>query len=252
MALQNYAMDFLDSKEYNLIQPPVMMNDSMMQKTAELADYQDTLYRIKDASDDTEDKYLIATSEQPICAYHADETLSRKDLPLKYAGLSACFRKEAGAHGKDVNGIFRVHQFDKVEQFILCEPKQSEEMHNMMLQNCEEFYQSLGVSYQIIAIVFGALNLAATKKYDLEAYFPFQKEFKELVSCSQCTNYQSNNLNIKIMETKVTPYMLNGTLCATGRTICALLETHQTAEGIRVPEVLQKYLNGLELIPYIN
>ena len=256
MALQQYAINFLLNKGYNLLQPPYLMNDSIMQKTAELADYKDTLYRISGSNDESEikekeDKYLIATSEQPICAYHAGETISRKELPLKYGGISTCFRKEAGAHGKDVNGIFRIHQFEKIEQFVICEPENSFKMQNEMITISEEFYQSLGLSYRIIMIVSGALNLAAAKKYDLEAWFPSFNDYKELVSCSNCTDYQSRNLNIKI-EKGVYPHMLNSTLCATERTICAILENYQTPEGIVVPSVLRKYLNDLQLIPYIK
>lgn len=265
MALQQYAINFLTNKNYNLLQPPFLMNDSMMKRTAELLDYQDTLYRIVDTSTKTnkedkqekitekeekEDKYLIATSEQPICAYHTGETIYRKNLPIKYGGISTCFRKEAGAHGKDVTGIFRIHQFEKIEQVVICEPEKSAEMQDEMMKICEEFYQSLEIPYQVILIVSGALNLAATKKYDLEAWFPSSNNYRELVSCSNCTDYQSRKLDIKIdKDTYV--HMLNATLCATERTICAILENYQTNDGIIVPKVLQRYLNDQTFIPFI-
>ena len=141
-------------------------------------------------SDD--EKYLIATSEQPISGFHSEEWFENpeKQLPIKYAGYSTCFRKEAGSAGRDMWGIFRVHQFEKVEQFVITEPEKSWEMLDTMLANSEAFYQSLGLRYRVVAIVSGALNLAAAQKYDLEAWFPFQRAYKELVSCSNCTDYR--------------------------------------------------------------
>lgn len=247
MALQRYAMDFLEEKGYYYLQPPFLMNADLMGKTAELADFKETLYNV-----DGGESFLIATSEQPISAYHADEVIHHKALPIKYAGISSCFRKEAGAHGKETWGVFRVHQFEKVEQFVLCEAEQSKELHEEMLRVSEEFYQSLGLAYRVVAIVSGALNNAAAKKYDLEAWFPSYNEYKELVSCSNCTDYQSRPLNIKIDSDKGFAHLLNGTLCATERTMCCLLENYQCEKGIAVPPVLQPYLKGLEMIPYID
>lgn len=250
LALQRYAMDFLDQRKYQLVQPPMMMKSEVMEKTAELDDFRETLYHNSD-----QDTYLIATSEQPISAYHMDETVIRKDLPIKYAGLSTCFRKEAGAHGKETWGIFRVHQFEKVEQFVIADPNNSWEIHQEMIKTAEEFYQSLGLSYRVVSIVSGALNNAAAKKYDLEAWFPSYQDYKELVSCSNCTDYQSLNLNIKLdgnPSDHKYPHLLNSTLCATQRTICCILENYQTDDGIIVPEKLRPYLNDLELIPYLD
>jgi seryl-tRNA synthetase len=175
----------------------------------------------------------------------------------RYAGYSTCYRKEAGSHGKDAWGIFRVHQFEKIEQFILTKPEESWEMFNQMIETSEQFYQSLGLPYQIVSIVSGALNNAAAKKFDLEAWFPFQQEYKELVSCSNCTDYQSRALGIRYGPKKTTDakksyvHALNATLCATERTLCCILENYQTEDGFVVPEPLRKYIPGApEFLPY--
>jgi seryl-tRNA synthetase len=197
--------------------------------------------------DGADEKYLIATSEQPISALHMDEWLAEDELPKRYAGYSTCFRREAGSHGKEAWGIFRVHQFEKVcslkaylttqvEQFLLTHPEKSWEAYDIMVKNSEEFMQSLRLPYQLVAIVSGALNDAAAKKIDLEAWFPFQKEYKELVSCSNCTDYQSRALEIRcgikkqLDKTKRYVHCLNGTLCATTRTLCCILENYQTED----------------------
>jgi len=218
-ALINYGLDFLRKRGYKKIQTPFMMRKDMMSKTAQLDQFDEELYKV---TGDEDDKYLIATSEQPISAFHSDEWFDRPEqqLPIKYAGYSTCFRKEAGSHGKDTWGIFRVHQFEKIEQvctlllvamlyrpfdsissslssplptsyqFCITDPASSWDMLDTMLGNSEAFYQSLGLPYQVVAIVSGALNNAAAMKYDLEAWFPFQGEYKELVSCSNCTDYR--------------------------------------------------------------
>uniref|UniRef100_A0A8C9H3U3 serine--tRNA ligase n=1 Tax=Piliocolobus tephrosceles TaxID=591936 RepID=A0A8C9H3U3_9PRIM len=220
-AILQYAINFLINKNYTPVYPPFFMKKNLMEDCAELADFEETLYRIPSSSynniytDQTvfnsvpktatntvpneeltkDDLFLIATSEQPLCALHKDETLESKDLPIKYMGISSCFRKEAGAHGKDIRGILRVHQFDKIEQFCLCLPQHSYKIHSEMIKTCEEFYQSLNIPYRVISIVSGALNNAAAIKYDLEGYFPSCNQYRELVSCSNCTDYQSINLN---------------------------------------------------------
>ena len=188
-ALITYGLHFLRKRGYKNIQPPFMMNKDMMAKTAQLDQFDEELYKVIAAEDE---KYLIATSEQPISTFHADEWFEspKTELPLRYAGYSTCFRKEAGSAGRDMWGIFRVHQFEKVEQFCITEPEKSWEMLDQMIKNSEEFYQSLGIPYRVVAIVPGALNLAASQKYDLEAWFPFQGGYKELVSCSNCTDYR--------------------------------------------------------------
>ncbi|CAG8770094.1 29367_t:CDS:2, partial [Gigaspora margarita] len=234
-----------------------MMEREYMAKTAQLEQFDEELYKVVG---DGDDKYLIATSEQPISAFHANEWFEKpaEQLPVKYAGYSTCFRKEAGAHGKDTWGIFRVHQFEKVEQFVISDPEQSWEQFDEMVNYSEEFYQSLNLPYQIVSIVSGALNNAAAKKYDLEAWFPFQGEYKELVSCSNCTDYQSRRLEIrcgmKKMGDREKKYVhcLNATLCATERALCCILENYQTPEGVIIPEKLRPYMDGRDFLPFVK
>ncbi|KZT64329.1 serine-tRNA ligase [Daedalea quercina L-15889] len=256
-ALISYGLDFLRKRGYKKIQPPFMMNKDMMGKTAQLDQFDEELYKVIAAEDE---KYLIATSEQPISAFHSDEWFDSPEtqLPIRYAGYSTCFRKEAGSAGRDMWGIFRVHQFEKIEQFCVTEPDKSWQMLDAMLANSEEFYQSLGLPYRVVAIVSGALNLAAAQKYDLEAWFPFQGAHKELVSCSNCTDYQSRKLEVrcglktKDQTRKVYVHMLNGTLCATERALCCLVENHQTPEGVVIPEVLRPYMQGRDFLPWVK
>jgi seryl-tRNA synthetase len=250
-ALINYGLNFLSQKKkYTPLQPPYFMNKEMMSKTAQLEQFDEELYHVKGGSDDC---YLIATSEQPISCYHYGEQLLAKDLPIKYAGMSTCFRKEAGSYGKDVTGLFRIHQFEKVEQFVLTEPEKSWEMLEEMINTSEEFYKSLGLSYRVINIVSGALNNAASKKYDLEAWFPKSENYRELVSASNCTDYQSSVMNTYMGtgDSKKYVHLLNATLCATERTLCCILENYQTDEGIVIPDVLQAFMNGQKIIKYV-
>eukprot|EP00484_Ammonia_sp_Unknown_P004985 CAMPEP_0197072776 /NCGR_PEP_ID=MMETSP1384-20130603/210267_1 /TAXON_ID=29189 /ORGANISM="Ammonia sp." /LENGTH=489 /DNA_ID=CAMNT_0042511597 /DNA_START=64 /DNA_END=1533 /DNA_ORIENTATION=- len=264
LALQNYGIQYLVKREYKPVYPPFFMDKPMMAKTAQLEDFDESLYHVTGESMDTE-KYLIATSEQPISAMHHKEWLQPTDLPLKYAGISTCFRKEAGAHGKDAWGIFRVHQFDKIEQFIYCEPKDSWDYHEEIIQTAEEFYRSLGIPYRIVSIVSGHLNNAAAKKYDLEGWFPTLQRYRELVSASNCTDYQAIGMETRFgftgkgkskesrqVASKEYVHMLNATLVATTRTICAILENYQTDDGIIVPEVLRSYMGGMEFIPFVR
>lgn len=255
-ALINYGLDFLSKRGYTPLQAPVMMNKEVMAKTAQLSQFDEELYKVIDGSDE---KYLIATSEQPISAYHSGEWFEQpaEQLPKRYAGYSTCFRREAGSHGKDAWGIFRVHAFEKIEQFCLTEPENSWEEFDKMITYAEEFYQSLNIPYRVVGIVSGELNNAAAKKYDLEAWFPYQGEYKELVSCSNCTDYQSRNLEIrcgiKKMNEREKKYVhcLNSTLCATERALCCVLENYQTEDGLNVPEPLRKYIPGEpKFIPY--
>ncbi|KAA6411784.1 MAG: seryl-tRNA synthetase [Lasallia pustulata] len=257
LALVNYGLEFLWNKGYKPNQPPHFMLRDYMAKTAQLEQFDEELYKVTDDGEKQTDKYLIATSEQPLSALHDSEWFQQSDLPIKYAGYSTCYRKEAGAHGKDAWGIFRVHQFEKIEQFLITKPEDSWQAFDDMIGVSEEFYQSLGLPYQVVAIVSGALNNAAAKKYDLEAWFPFQGEYKELVSCSNCTDYQSRALNIRYGPKSQTDvkkkyvHALNSTLCATERALCCVLENYQTEEGVRVPEVLRKYIPGApETIKY--
>ncbi|KAK3637855.1 Cytosolic seryl-tRNA synthetase [Elasticomyces elasticus] len=252
-ALISYGIDFLFKKGYSPNQPPFFMLREAMAKTAQLEQFDEELYKVTERDNDpATDKYLIATSEQPISAMHEGEWLNDKDLPIKYAGFSTNFRKEAGSHGKDAWGLFRVHQFEKVEQFIFCKPEDSWQHFDSMIATSEEFYKSLQLPYRVVAIVSGALNNAAAKKYDLEAWFPFQGEYKELVSCSNCTDYQTRELEIRYGQKKASDasfqksycHALNSTLCATERALCCVLENYQEEDGVRVPEVLRKYIPG--------
>jgi len=254
-ALIAYGLNFLRDRGYKKMQVPYLMNREVMAKTAQLDQFDEELYKVTGSE---EDKYLIATSEQPISAFHSDEWFENpeKQLPLRYAGYSTCFRKEAGAAGRDMWGIFRVHQFEKIEQFCITEPDKSWEMFDAMIANSEAFYQSLRIPYRVVAIASGALNLAAAQKYDLEGWFPFQGNFKELVSCSNCTDYQSRRLEVRCglkkqdQTRKVYVHMLNGTLCATERALCCLVENYQTENGLVIPEVLRPYMQGREFLEF--
>nr|XP_008521711.1 PREDICTED: serine--tRNA ligase, cytoplasmic [Equus przewalskii] len=267
-ALIHYALRTLRNRGYTPIYTPFFMRKEVMQEVAQLSQFDEELYKVigkgSEKSDDNsyDEKYLIATSEQPIAALHRDEWLRPEDLPIKYAGLSTCFRQEVGSHGRDTRGIFRVHQFEKIEQFVYSSPhdNKSWEMFEEMIATAEEFYQSLGIPYHIVNIVSGSLNHAASKKLDLEAWFPGSGAFRELVSCSNCTDYQARRLRIRYGQTKKMMdkvefvHMLNATMCATTRTICAILENYQTEKGIIVPEKLKEFMPpGLqELIPFVK
>lgn len=254
LALIHYSTSMLAAKDFTPIQTPFFMKKDAMNQVAQLTQFDDELYKVvgKRSEDETdtevEEKYLIATSEQPIAAFHMNEWLSEKELPKRYCGVSTCFRQEVGSHGRDTRGIFRVHQFEKIEQFCITSPETSWDMMDEMIANAEEFCTSLGLAYQIVNIVSGELNLAASKKLDLEAWFPGSGCFRELVSCSNCTDYQSRRLKIRYGQTKKMGevaqfvHMLNATMCATTRVICCILETHQTEDGINVPEPLQVYM----------
>lgn len=266
-ALINYGIAFLSARGYNVVQPPYLMNKDVMASIAQLEDFDEQLYKVSGKTDDPDassEKYLIATSEQPLCAYHEGEWIDPKDLPLRYAGISTCFRKEAGSSGKDIRGIFRVHQFDKIEQFVLTaddfELSQAEQKR--MLKASTDFYESLGIGYRVVCIVSGALNDAAVKKYDLEGWFPGQNTYRELVSCSNCTDYQARGVGVRCGMKKAEKadltarasycHMLNSTLCATGRGICCILETYQKEDGVEVPEVLRPYMAGKEFLPFVR
>jgi len=265
-ALIHYATMTLAAKDFEPLQTPFFMRKEAMNQVAQLTQFDDELYKVvgkrSEVEGDTEveEKYLIATSEQPIAAFHMNEWLNEKELPKKYCGFSTCFRQEVGSHGRDTRGIFRVHQFEKIEQFCITSPETSWEMMDHMIGNAEGFVTALGLAYQVVNIVSGELNLAAAKKLDLEAYFPGSGAFRELVSCSNCTDYQSRRLKVRYGQTKKMGesaqfvHMLNGTMCATTRVICCILETHQTEDGINVPEPLQMYMppKYKTFIPFVN
>ncbi|CAG0913417.1 unnamed protein product [Notodromas monacha] len=260
------SLKMLVDKDYTAMSPPYFMRKDVMQEVAQLSQFDEELYKVTgkgSEKDGADEKYLIATSEQPIAAFHRDEWIAESALPIRYCGLSCCFRQEAGSHGRDTRGIFRVHQFNKVvEQFCITSPEDdsSWKMMSEMLNNAEDFCKMLGIAYRVVNIVSGALNNAAAKKWDIEAWFPGSGAFRELVSCSNCTDYQSRRLLIRYGQTKKmgtnTKYvhMLNATMCATTRVICVLLELNQTEDGIRVPEPLQPYMpkKYKEFIPFVQ
>jgi len=273
-ALKIFALKMLKKKGFKGSKTPFVMKKDVMQQVAQLSQFDEELYKVTGKSSErsedksTSEKYLIATSEQPLAAKHRNKWLSPAELPIKYAGVSTCFRQEVGSHGRDTRGIFRVHQFDKVEQFVYSSPQTSWDEFEKLIGNAEEFCQSLNIPYQIVNIAGCALNDAAAKKFDLEAWFPGSKAFRELVSCSNCTDYQARRLKVRYGQTKKMQekvdfvHMLNATMCATTRVICAILENNQVNEpvddhakgGIRVPQVLSPYMSDewKEFIPFVK
>jgi len=267
-ALIQLALRILHNKGYSPLYTPFFMKKEAMQEVAQLSQFDEELYKVigkgSEKSEDSgyEEKYLIATSEQPIASFHRGEWIALERLPLRYAGISTCFRQEVGSHGRDTRGIFRVHQFEKVEQFCITSPhdNKSWEMFDEMISNAEEFCQVLGIPYQVVNIVSGALNNAAAKKLDVEAWFPSSGQFRELVSCSNCLDYQARRLLVRYGQTKKMGeqvdyvHMLNATMCATTRVICAILENNQTETGIQVPEALKQFMPPAfqEFIPFVK
>ncbi len=250
-ALLLYALDYMSSKGFTVVMPPYMMRRKPYEGVTALQDFTDALYKVEE-----EDLYLIATSEHPIAALHMDKVLKEEELPLTYTGISPCFRKEAGAHGKDTKGIFRVHQFHKVEQFVFCMPEDSWDWHEKLIQNAEELWQGLGIPYRIVNICTGDLGAVAAKKYDLEAWMPAQGRYREMVSCSNCTDWQSYRLNIRYerrVEKKLVRgyvHTLNSTAIASTRAITAILENCQKEDGVvKIPKVLRPYLEIFQKAP---
>ena len=255
-AIIQLALAHLGAKGYTALQTPFFMRRDAMAMCAQLSDFHEALYKVSEGDDEKDEdlKYLIATSEQPIACYHSGEKLDKKQFPMKYMGLSTCFRKEAGKHGKDTLGVFRTHQFEKIEQFVLTSPEGNESWEEMqrILNNAAEFYEALEIPFRVVNIVSGELNDAAAKKFDLEAWFPGGGAFRELVSCSNCTDYQSRRLDVRYGTEKGAPFchMLNSTLSATERTMCCLVENYQTEEGILLPEPLRPFMGGRSLIKF--
>ena len=241
-ALIHYALDFLAEKNYSLIQPPYMINHQSMEGAVITDDFEEVIYKIED-----EDLYMIGTSEHAMAAMHSDEIIEGKDLPLRYAGVSPCFRKEAGAHGRDQKGIFRVHQFDKIEQFVFTRPEDSWKEHERMLEIAEEFYQNLEIPYRVMLLSSGDMGKISAKTYDIEAWMAGQNAYREIVSCSNCLEFQARRLKIRYREktNEETKYLntLNSTLVATSRVLVSIMENFQNKDGhITIPGVLQKYM----------
>jgi len=246
LALQKFAIDFLTKKSYKLIEPPLILRRKPYEGVTDLKDFETMMYKIEG-----EDSYLIATSEHPVAALFMNKIFEEKELPLKFCGISSCFRKEIGSHGIDEKGLFRVHQFNKVEQFIFCKPEDSWKLHEELINNAEKLFQKLKLPYRITNICTGDIGIVAAKKYDLEAWMPREKAYKEVVSCSNCTSYQAARLNIKYKkgEEKEHVHTINSTAIATGRALRAIIENYQQKDGsIKVPNVLFPYMNGVKVI----
>ena len=247
-ALTNYALDFLLENGYQLIQPPYMLKNDAIKGSIIMDDFEDVIYKIEN-----EDLYMIGTSEHAMASMHMDEILDSKDLPLRYGSISPCFRKEAGAHGKDMKGIFRVHQFEKVEQFVVTDSPNSPAEHERMLSTTERFYQNLEIPFRIVLLSSADTGKVSSKTYDIEAWMPGQDKYREIASCSNCIDFQARRLRIrhrgKVNEETQLVHTLNSTLVATERTMVAILENYQTTnQSVIVPTVLRKYMGGMKEI----
>ena len=238
LALINYAVDFLSQRNFTVMEPPFMINYTSMSGATDIETFKDALYKIEG-----DDLYLIATAEHPLASMLAGEILEEGELPLRLSGVSPCFRREAGAHGKDTKGIFRVHQFNKIEQFIYCKPEDSWDYFKELVSNAEDIYKSLDLPYRIVNICSGDLGSLAAKKYDIEVWYPSQGKFREVVSASNDTDYQARSLNIKYRTPDGNKFVhtLNSTAIATERVLVAIMENYQQENGIKVPDVLVPY-----------
>jgi seryl-tRNA synthetase len=245
-AIMTYTIDFLRDRDYTLIEPPLMMHRKPYLGVTDLEFFGDQLYKIEN-----DDLYLIATSEHPMAALNMDEVILQKDLPIKYVGISPCFRKEVGTHGKYTKGLFRVHQFNKIEQFIFCLPEDSWKFHEELQKNSEDIYNSLGLHYRVVNVCTGDIGIIAAKKYDIEVWMA-DDSYREAGSNSNCTDYQARRLNIKYREKEgKSPigfvHTLNNTAIATSRTLIAILEQNQQKDGtVLIPDVLRHLMGDKE------
>ena len=248
LALIQFGLDYLSNSGYTLVQPPYMIRKDAMEGAVILGDFEQVIYKVEG-----EDLYMIGTSEHAMVSMHMDEILDSPRLPLRYACVSPCFRKEAGAHGRDMKGIFRVHQFEKVEQVVFSRPEDSWKEHERMLELTERIYENLGLPYRTVLLCSGDLGKISAKTYDIEAWFPGQSNYREIVSCSNCIDYQARRLRIRYRdnvndETKLV-HTLNSTLIATERTMVSIIENYQTDNGtVQIPDVLQKYMGDTKAI----
>ena len=243
-ALISFALKFMSMKGYGMIQPPYLMNRKSMSGAVILSDFEEVIYKIED-----QDLYLIGTSEHAAAAMHAGEIFSIDELPLRYVSISPCFRKEAGSHGRDTKGIFRVHQFEKVEIFSITDPEESWNEHEKILTDVKEFYEKLEIPHRIMLLSSGDMGKVAAKTYDIEAWLPGQNNYREIVSCSNCTDYQSRRLGIKFRykqhEDSMLVHTLNSTVTATERTLIAIIENFQNEDGsITIPKILRPYMDN--------
>ncbi|MFH1711014.1 MAG: serine--tRNA ligase [Nanoarchaeota archaeon] len=243
-AIINFALDFLKKKGFTLMQPPYMLRREILSGAIPLDAFEEMIYKIEG-----EDLYLIGTAEHALNAYHSNETIN-VEKPVRYAGISPCFRKEAGAHGKDTKGIFRIHQFEKVEQFIFCKPEDSWKEFDLILSNSREMLKALEIPFRFIVLSSGDIGRVPTKTIDFEGYFPSQKEYRELGSCSNCTDYQSRRSNIRHQDKQELKFVhtLNNTAIATERMMACLVDNNQQKDGsITIPKALWKYTGFKEI-----
>ena len=246
LALINFAVDLLYEKGYSLTTPPFLMNREAYEGVVDLNDFEDVMYKI-----DNHDLYLIATSEHPLTARFKNEIIELKEEPLKFAGISTNFRREVGAHGISDRGIWRVHQFSKVEQVVICRPEDSKKMHEEILNNAKDIFEKLEIPFRVIDICTGDIGTIAARKFDIEAWMPSTNKWKEVVSASNCKSYQSVRLNMRYRTKEGTdfPHTLNSTAVATTRTLAAILENNQTKNGdVIIPKVLRKWMGDQEII----
>ncbi|WP_046777601.1 serine--tRNA ligase [Streptomyces yangpuensis] len=250
LALVNAAIAQATEAGFIPMLTPALVRPRAMEGTGFLGQAAENVYHLE-----KDDYYLVGTSEVPLAAYHMDEIIEGDKLPLRYAGFSPCFRREAGTYGKDTRGIFRVHQFDKVEMFSYVAPEDAEAEHQRLLEWEKQWLTSLELPFQVIDVATGDLGASASRKFDCEAWIPTQGKYRELTSASNCDSFQARRLSIRYRDGKKTQPLstLNGTLCAVPRTIVAILENHQLADGsVRVPEVLRPYLGGREVLEPIT
>ena len=239
-ALVNFAISSANKAGFTPVIPPILVNSAAMEGTGFLGQAAENVYHLE-----KDDVYLVGTSEVPLAAMHMDEVLAVEKLPLRYAGYSTCFRREAGTYGKDTRGIIRVHQFDKVEMFSFCHPDQAKEEHQRLLQWEKEFLNAMEIPYRVIDVASGDLGSSANRKFDIEAWIPTQDAYREVTSTSNCAEFQSRRLNIRFKDADATKAVatLNGTLVAIPRMVVAILENHQNADGtVNVPAALQPFL----------
>jgi len=250
LALQQYAVDFLTGRGYTFVQPPVMMNRKAYEGVTDLADFETVMYDVQ-----PDGFYTIATSEHPLTAMYMDEVIEPSQLPIKMVGVSPCFRREVGAHGQGDKGIWRVHQFTKIEQIIISHPDDSWDFHEELLTNCVDLWDSLGLHYEVVNICTGDMGTVAARKYDLEAWLPGRGEYKEVVSCSNCTDYQANRLRMRYRtaDGNSAVHTLNSTAVATSRALVAIVEQNQLEDGrVAVPEALQPIMGGKKVLEPTN
>jgi len=244
LALVNFAIDIAQNHGFTPVIPPALVKPAAMEGTGFLGQAAENVYRIEQ-----DDLYLVGTSEVPLAAKHMDEILDNKELPIKYAGYSPCYRREAGSHGKDTRGIFRVHWFDKVEMFVFANSEDADSIHKQLLEVEKEVLTKLELPFRVIDVATGDLGSSAARKFDCEAWIPSSNEYRELTSTSNCTEFQARRLKIRTRAGEKTNYVstLNGTLLAVTRTIVALLENHQQKDGsVYIPKALQPYLKNRE------